>query len=165
MDKQLRQKLSLRNPWHFLALGFGSGLSGFMPGTMGSVAGLPFVFVASYFNYWVLAVVALLFSLAGIAICSRTARDMDVHDHGSIVWDEIAGIAITFLWLPFSWQMAAIGFVLFRFFDILKPWPIGFIDKHVSGGLGIMLDDVIAGLMSCVTLHLLQYSFHIISIA
>lgn len=158
MDKQLREKISLQNPWHFFALGFGSGLSGFMPGTMGSLVGLPFVFIAANFNHWILATMAILFCVAGVPICAKTADDMNVHDHGSIVWDEIAGIAITFLWIPFSWKAAVIGFVLFRLFDILKPWPIGFIDKYMSGGIGIMLDDIIAGAMACVSLHILYIS-------
>jgi phosphatidylglycerophosphatase A len=79
---------------------------------------------------------------------------MDVHDDSSIVWDEIAGMMITMLAVPLSWQTLLIGFVLFRFFDILKPWPISYLDKHVHGGFGIMIDDVLAGLFALGCVHL-----------
>jgi len=153
MDKQLRQRVSLKNPVHFLALGFGSGLIPFMPGTFGSLAALPLLIPFLYLPPATLLIAAVLASVIGIYLCGKTADDMQVHDHGSIVWDEVAGILLTFLWVPLSLWTVVAGFLLFRFFDIVKPWPIGPVDKYVSGGLGIMLDDIIAGLMACVTLH------------
>lgn len=153
MDKQLRQRVSLRNPVHFLALGFGSGLIPFMPGTFGSLAALPLLIPYLYLPPITLLIAAVLASAIGIYLCGKTADDMQVHDHGSIVWDEVAGILLTFLWVPLSLWTVVAGFILFRFFDIVKPWPIGPVDKYVSGGLGIMLDDIIAGLMACVSLH------------
>jgi phosphatidylglycerophosphatase A len=84
----------------------------------------------------------------GIWICGKTAEDMGVHDDSSIVWDEVAGMLITMLAVPLSWQTVLVGFMLFRFFDILKPWPISYLDKHVHGGFGIMIDDVLAGLFA-----------------
>ena len=153
MDKQLRQRVSLKNPVHFLALGFGSGLIPFMPGTFGSLAALPLLIPFLYLPPITLLLVAVLASAIGIYLCGKTADDMQVHDHGSIVWDEVAGILLTFLWVPLSLWTVVAGFILFRFFDIVKPWPIGPVDKYVSGGLGIMLDDIIAGLMACASLH------------
>jgi len=153
MDKQLRQRVSLKNPVHFLALGFGSGLIPFMPGTFGSLAALPLLIPFLYLPPATLLIAAVLASVIGIYLCGKTADDMQVHDHGSIVWDEVAGILLTFLWVPLSLWTVVAGFLLFRFFDIVKPWPIGPVDKYVSGGLGIMLDDIIAGLMACATLH------------
>ena len=153
MDKQLRQRVSLKNPVHFLALGFGSGLIPFMPGTFGSLAALPLLIPFLYLPPITLLIAAVLASAIGIYLCGKTADDMQVHDHGSIVWDEVAGILLTFLWLPLSLWTVVAGFLLFRFFDIVKPWPIGPVDKYVSGGLGIMLDDIIAGLMACASLH------------
>ena len=153
MDKQLRQRVSLKNPVHFLALGFGSGLIPFMPGTFGSLAALPLLIPFLYLPPITLLIAAVLASAIGIYLCGKTADDMQVHDHGSIVWDEVAGILLTFLWVPLSLWTVVAGFILFRFFDIVKPWPIGPVDKYVSGGLGIMLDDIIAGLMACVSLH------------
>ncbi len=90
----------------------------------------------------------------GIWICGKTAEDMGVHDDSSIVWDEVAGMLITMLAVPLSWQTLLMGFVLFRFFDILKPWPISYLDKHVHGGFGIMIDDVLAGLFALFIIHL-----------
>lgn len=153
MDKQLRQRVSLKNPVHFLALGFGSGLIPLMPGTFGSLAAMPLLIPFLFMPGYALMIAALLASVVGIYLCGKTADDMQVHDHGSIVWDEVAGILLTFMWVPLSVTTLLVGFVLFRVFDILKPWPIGPIDKHLSGGLGIMLDDIIAGLMACACLH------------
>ena len=153
MDKQLRQRISLKNPVHFLALGFGSGLIPLMPGTFGSLAALPLLIPFLYLPPITLLIAAVLASAIGIYLCGKTADDMQVHDHGSIVWDEVAGILLTFLWVPLSLWTVVAGFLLFRFFDIVKPWPIGPVDKYVSGGLGIMLDDIIAGLMACASLH------------
>ncbi|BBO26917.1 phosphatidylglycerophosphatase A [Alteromonas sp. I4] len=153
MDNQLRQRVSLKNPVHFLALGFGSGLIPFMPGTFGSLAALPLLIPFLYLPPITLLIAAVLASAIGIYLCGKTADDMQVHDHGSIVWDEVAGILLTFLWVPLSLWTVVAGFLLFRFFDIVKPWPIGPVDKYVSGGLGIMLDDIIAGLMACASLH------------
>jgi len=153
MDKQLRQRVSLKNPVHFLALGFGSGLIPFMPGTFGSLAALPLLIPFLYLPPATLLIAAVLASVIGIYLCGKTADDMQVHDHGSIVWDEVAGILLTFLWVPLSLWTVVAGFLLFRFFDIVKPWPIGPVDKYVNGGLGIMLDDIIAGLMACASLH------------
>ena len=90
----------------------------------------------------------------GIYLCGKTADDMQVHDHGSIVWDEVAGMFISFLFVPITAPTLLIGFLLFRLFDILKPWPIGVVDKRMHGGTGIMLDDIIAGIMTCVCMHL-----------
>jgi len=86
--------------------------------------------------------------VAGVWICDAAAKKLGVHDFGGIVWDEIAGFLITMWWVPFSWYAVFLGFVFFRVFDILKPWPINWIDRKVDGGLGIMLDDVIAGIMA-----------------
>jgi phosphatidylglycerophosphatase A len=155
MDKQIRGRVSLFNPVHFLALGFGSGLAPKMPGTFGTLAALPLVVLLSeYANFSAYVIVTILVSIVGIWICGKTAEDMGVHDDSSIVWDEVAGMLITMLAVPLSWQTLLIGFVLFRFFDILKPWPISYLDKHVHGGFGIMIDDVLAGLFALCILHL-----------
>ncbi len=147
----------LNNPVHFLALGFGSGLLKPAPGTWGTLAGVPLVWLASSLltthSIGFLSLI-VLGCVIGIYLCGQTARDVGVHDHGAIVWDEIMGLFIAMLWLPLSWKTLVLAFVLFRLFDILKPWPISWLDKHVHGGVGIMLDDVIAGLMACGVAHL-----------
>lgn len=158
MEAELRSRLSLRNPVHFLALGFGSGLSPKMPGTFGTLAALPLVaVVAAFGSVYTFVAVTLMVSVVGIWLCGRTAEDMGVHDHGAIVWDEVAGMFIAMLFVPLSWTNLLVAFALFRVFDILKPWPINWLDKKLHGGLGIMLDDVLAGAVACVGMHLLLH--------
>ena len=156
MLKEHRIRVSLKNPVHFLALGFGSGLIPFMPGTFGSLAAIPLLLLMAQIPLWAFITITLLASVIGIYLCGKTADDMQVHDHGSIVWDEIAGMFITFLFVPISAMSLCLGFVLFRIFDIVKPWPIGVIDKRLHGGSGIMLDDIIAGAMACACLHIIM---------
>lgn len=156
-DAKLR--LNLSNPWHLLATGFGSGLSPIIPGTMGSLAAIPFWLLM----YWLLPVwlcwlIILLGFAVGIVICQRTSDDMQVHDHGSIVWDEFIGMWMTLMAIPLvNWQWILIAFVLFRFFDMLKPWPIGWFDRQVGGGFGIMLDDIIAAIFAFVIVAALAH--------
>ncbi|QJR82117.1 phosphatidylglycerophosphatase A [Alteromonas pelagimontana] len=159
MQPLYRERISMKNPAHFCAVGFGSGLIPFMPGTFGSLAALPLLLAADLLNAWQFATVTTIICLAGIYICGKTAEDMQVHDHGSIVWDEVAGMFVTFLLIPISLPNLAVGFVIFRFYDILKPWPIGMVDKRLHGGIGIMLDDVLAGLMACLTLQLFNMNW------
>ena len=157
-DKALTH-LSLKNPIHFLALGFGSGLVAKAPGTFGTLAAIPlFLLMAPLSLPWYLAL-TLLSVLAGFYICDKAAKDMGVHDHGAIVWDEIAGLLITMIAAPAGWLWLVIGFALFRFFDILKPWPIRWLDAKVQGGFGIMIDDVLAGIFSLICLQVLAYYF------
>ncbi|MFE8072836.1 phosphatidylglycerophosphatase A [Marinobacteraceae bacterium S3BR75-40.1] len=147
----------LRNPVHFLAFGFGSGCMAQAPGTWGTLAALP---VYACF-FWVplpvyLGIVALAF-VVGIWLCGRTAKTLKVHDHGGIVWDEFVGMWLVLAIRPDTWYWLVLAVVLFRFFDILKPWPIGWLDRRVGGGFGIMLDDILAGLYALVSLYLAIY--------
>ena len=144
----------LKNPVHLLALGFGSGLSPKAPGTMGTLAVIPVYLLLSQLSliYYLLAVLVL--SLLGIAICGYTSSKLEVHDHPGIVFDEFAGFLITMIAAPVSWITLLLGFILFRLFDILKPWPICWLDKKISGGLGIMLDDILAGIFSLLVLQI-----------
>ncbi len=146
-------KIRLSNPIHLLATGFGSGLSPWVPGTMGTLAAVPFYLLMASQSITLLIIAIVLGSAVGIYLCERTSSDMGVHDHGSIVWDEFVGFWITMLLVPVTdWQTVLAGFVIFRFFDMVKPWPISWLDKQVHGGIGIMLDDIVAGLMSMVAL-------------
>ncbi|MDG3087323.1 phosphatidylglycerophosphatase A [Vibrio hannami] len=153
-------RISLSNPWHLLAMGFGSGLSPVVPGTMGTLAAVPFYFLLAQTPLVVYVLITLFACLIGIKICQITSDDMQVHDHGSIVWDEFAGFWITMLVVPlfglpvFDWKIVLTGFVLFRFFDMVKPWPIGWLDKRMHGGLGIMIDDIVAGIIAAVGLYI-----------
>jgi phosphatidylglycerophosphatase A len=141
---------------HFLAFGFGSGLSPFAPGTMGTIAAIPIYLIMAFFlPQWLYIILTILFLVAGISICNKVSADLQTHDFSGIVWDEIVGYLVTMMFLPLSWELIIIGFCLFRFFDIIKPWPINWLDREVSGGLGIMLDDVLAGLFSWAVLMLI----------
>ena len=149
----------LKHPVHFLALGFGSGLAPKAPGTFGTLAVIPvYLLLAQCSTFYYLAGVFAL-SLAGIWICDFTSQKLGVHDHPGIVIDEFAGYLITMIALPVSLFWVVAGFILFRLFDILKPWPISWLDKHVHGGLGIMLDDLLAGLMALGCAHLINYFY------
>lgn len=148
-----------RNPVHFLAFGLGSGTAPVAPGTFGSAAALLIFWGTAMFAWgWPAYLFMLLTTfLLGVWLCGRTASDIGVHDHGGIVWDEFVGLWITLFLAPAGWFWWITGFLLFRFFDVLKPWPIRWFDRRVPGGLGIMLDDVLAGLMAWIVLQLLVY--------
>jgi len=146
----------LRDPIHFLALGFGAGLSPKAPGTVGTLVAVPLIMFIGSFGWTALAIAAAVLSVSGIYICGASARKLGVHDHPGIVWDEFAGFAITMLGAPIAWPWLLVGFVLFRFFDIVKPWPIREADHSLQGGLGIILDDVIAGIFAGAVLYALH---------
>lgn len=149
---KLTPKQIMTDPVLFLAFGFGSGLVKKAPGTMGTVAAIPIYLLMAQFNFWIFSLLTLIITITGIWICDLAAKKLDVHDFGGIVWDEIAGYLIT-MWftvafIPYSWSAIITGFILFRLFDIFKPQPIKWIDSQVEGGLGIMLDDVIAAVFA-----------------
>lgn len=150
------QHLSLlKNPIHFLSLGFGSGLAPKAPGTFGTLAAIPVVMLAACLGNVGFIIATVLACIVGVFFCGYTAKAMGEHDHPAIVWDEIAGFMVAMIAVPISWQTLLVAFVLFRIFDILKPWPIRYLDKHVHGGLGIMIDDILAGLASLAIIHAL----------
>lgn len=136
----------LSNPIHFLALGFGSGLAPKAPGTFGTLAAVPLFLLLPPLSSPLYLLLLIVMSVAGIYICGKAAEDAGVPDHGAIVWDEFVGFLITMFLIPISWQSILVGFLLFRLFDIFKPWPISYLDKNCHGGLGIMLDDIVAGI-------------------
>ncbi|PKM20646.1 MAG: phosphatidylglycerophosphatase A [Gammaproteobacteria bacterium HGW-Gammaproteobacteria-15] len=148
-------QFNLKKWYQFLALGFGSGLSPKAPGTFGTLAAVPLVILLLWAGNIYLLAFVLAGSVLGVYICGQTARDIGEHDHGAIVWDEIIGYGITMLWAPLHWQTLLLGFVLFRLFDIVKPWPISWCDKNVHHGTGIMLDDIVAGIAALLSLQLL----------
>lgn len=147
----------LRNPLHLLSLGFGSGLAPVAPGTFGTLAAVPlYLLLAQLTLPWYLLMVAIGFA-AGIYFCQYTSAALGVHDHGGIVWDEFVGYWITMIAVPLAWQWILLGFVLFRVFDVFKPWPVKIADAKMKGGFGIMLDDVLAGLYALACMHLVLY--------
>jgi len=144
----------IRNPVQFLAFGFGSGLAPRAPGTAGTVVAVALYFLFSYLDLVLYTLLVAVVAVVGIWLCGVASRQLDVHDHPGIVWDEFVGYWITMWALPADWLWILAGFVVFRVYDIAKPWPVGMLDRRVDGGLGIMLDDMIAGAMACLTLHI-----------
>lgn len=141
----------------FCARGFGLGLLPIAPGTWGTLAGVVlFIFLVecSYSAY--LAITLLLF-LLGLRLCAVATQILAVHDDKSVVWDEIVGYLVTMFMVPYSWYWMVLGFFVFRFFDIVKPYPIHLIDSKMHNSFGIMFDDVVAGLYGFVTMQLLIY--------
>jgi phosphatidylglycerophosphatase A len=142
----------LRDPVHFFALGFGSGLAPKAPGTAGTLVGVLLDPLLRPLGLELRIGVVVLMFVAGVWLCGESARRLGVHDHGGIVWDEIVGYLALMLVLPAGWPWALAGFVVFRFFDILKPWPIRQLDHGVGGGFGIMLDDIVASVWGALVL-------------
>jgi phosphatidylglycerophosphatase A len=153
-------KIILRDPVHFIAFGFGSGLSPVAPGTVGTLVAVPLVYalLLQLAPALYVACIACAF-VAGTYICGASARKLEVHDHSGIVWDEFVGFAVSMFAMPPQWYWLLTGFLLFRFFDIIKPWPIREADHRLHSGLGIMLDDMIAGIFTAIVLHLIVLVF------
>lgn len=132
------------HPAHFIALGFGAGLVRKAPGTFGTLVAVPIHFLIAglpVVAYWGLL---LLGGLVGIWACGRTGSALGVPDHSSMVWDEILAFLCVLHFAPQTWTGFALAFALFRLFDAWKPFPIGWLEARIEGGLGVMLDDVLA---------------------
>jgi phosphatidylglycerophosphatase A len=140
-----------------LAFGMGAGCSPKAPGTMGTLLAVAIYLPLSQLPLAAYAGVLVVTILVGIWLCDKAARELGIHDHPGIVWDEIVGFLLTMLAAPPGWHWILVGFLLFRLFDIWKPWPIGWLDQRVSGGLGIMLDDLVAGVFAAFCLQALAF--------
>lgn len=134
----------LRSPVQALAFGFGAGLAPKAPGTWGTLVGIPVYWLIQDLSLLPYLGFVLVTFLVGIWFCEVASRAQQTHDHPGIVWDEMVGYWLTMTLAPSAWWWVLVGFVLFRFFDILKPWPVGWVDRRVRGGFGIMIDDIIA---------------------
>lgn len=145
----------LLQPVHLISLGFGTGLAPRAPGTFGTLAALPLYWLMHFLPAWQYTFVCVLLFAAGTWLCGRTARALGVHDHPGIVWDEIVGYLLTLVAVPYGWRWLALGFVLFRLFDIWKPWPIRRFDRTLGGGFGIMFDDLLAALYASVVMQVI----------
>ncbi len=150
------QSLS-RNPVHLAAFGFGAGLAPRAPGTFGTLVAVPVVLLVQHLPIMLQIAIVLFMAAFGVWICQRTAEDLGVHDHPGIVWDEITGFVLTMVGAPVGIVWLIVGFGLFRLFDIWKPWPIHLLDKHVEGGAGIMVDDLVAAIYALVILQVLVW--------
>ena len=153
-EKRIRQNINLKNPLHIIAFGFGSGLIQKAPGSFGSLVGVFLAYLLCFVSGWVYIAVTLIGLVVGVWICEKVSDDLNVHDYKGIVWDEIIGILLALWLIPFGYWWI-ISFILFRILDILKPSIIGVVDRKYNGGLGIMLDDVIAGVICFLIVHCL----------
>ncbi len=151
-DTQNLARTVVRDPVHLLAFGFGSGLLPKAPGTFGSLPGVLLAWLTLPLALEWRVGVAVGLVLAGIWICDESARRLGIHDHPGIVWDEITGMYVTLLVVPPQISLWALAFGLFRLFDIWKPWPIRDLDHRLAGGVGIMLDDLVAALYAAILL-------------
>jgi len=150
----IQNRAQLRGKWYrWAAFGFGSGFSPIAPGTVGTLLGIPIIILFQFLPnlFWFFG--ALLIALMSVWSSSRVSSELGFKDHPAIVIDEIAGFVVTMALIPVTWQSIALGFLLFRLFDIIKPPPAGWIDRHMSGGIGITADDVVAGVYANVVMH------------
>lgn len=146
--------VALGTPEGFLAFGLGTGLFRFAPGTMGTALAVPVAILLKALPpllFWLLLAAAFA---VGVHICGATARKLGDQDPGGIVWDEMVAFWLTVAFIPMEWAWWLAAFVLFRAFDILKPWPIRALERRIKGGLGIMIDDLLAALYAMAVLAL-----------
>ena len=137
-------KFLLSHPAHFFALGFGSGLAKKAPGTFGTLAGFPMFWLISAYTFSVQLIIIFLLFIIGIYFCGKTGKTLGVSDHGSIVWDEIVAMMFVLALVPENWIVWSAAFLLFRLFDIWKPFPIRQLDARLKNGFGVMFDDLLA---------------------
>jgi len=138
-----------------LATGFYFGKAKKMPGTFGTLWGIPLAFGLGHLGAFVYMFATVILILVASVIAELHENFTHSHDPGEIVIDEVVGYLVAFTWLPLTWQSFCGAFLLFRFFDILKPWPINYIDRNIKGGLGTVLDDVAAGIMANICLQII----------
>jgi phosphatidylglycerophosphatase A len=151
------RRVALRTPAGFLAFGFGAGLSRCAPGTVGTAVAVPLAWGLKALPQPVFLAVLIAAFLLGVRLCGITSARLGRHDPGGIVWDEMVGYWLTIAFLPAHWTWFLAAFVLFRIFDILKPWPIRRLERRLGGGWGIMADDLLAGVYAMAPLLLVLH--------
>ncbi len=159
LNQQQVARLVWAHPIHYLSCGLGSGLLPRMPGTWGSLIAIPFFYVFHTLSWWQYAILLLVTFTIGVFLCDFSEKAFQKKDHSSIVWDEMVGMWITLYLAPFRLDALIVGFILFRAFDIFKPWPICWLQKNLPGGLGVMVDDAAAGVLSWALLQLWLFLF------
>ena len=147
------------NPIHYTACCFGIGCLPLMPGTYATILSVGLYLILVKFSIVTFISILILLNIAGIWLCGKTNKDIGCNDHPAACFDELATFPICLIGVPFSWTQIIIAFILFRVLDILKPPPINYIDKNMHGGLGVMLDDVVAALITLACMHFLLF-FH-----
>ncbi len=158
LNRELLTKVDFTKPWAWLATWFGCGLALPAPGTWGTIGGIPFaVFLMLAGGWKYLLVWVVVVSLVGWWAAEKFEKATGEHDASAIVIDEVAGIGFTLLFATPAIQSVTLAFLLFRFFDILKPWPVSWCDKKIEGGLGVMVDDLAAGVYAALCLWGLRH--------
>lgn len=146
-----------QDPLYFIAFGFGSGAIPFAPGTFGTLFAIPFYLVLETMPQTAYLVFVILFAAASSWICDRISRDIHSHDHPGMCIDEFAGFFVTMIHAPHGVSWTILGFLLFRLFDIWKPWPINILDQKVHGGFGMVVDDIVAGLFAFAVIQVFSF--------
>ena len=161
MKKQLSVPSSVwKNPLHFIAFGFGSGAAPIMPGTFGTLMAIPFYLLLRELPIGIYLLLTLVVAIFAIWLSDKFSKEIKVHDHPGMNIDEFVGYFVTMIAAPHTWIAVWLGFVLFRIFDIWKPFPISWLDNNVHGGFGMIIDDVAAGLVALVILQLIFNVLH-----
>lgn len=145
------------NPWYFFVFGFGIGTIPFAPGTFGTLLAIPFYLLVSPLPIWWYITFVIAFIIFSSYASDRVSKEIHEHDHPGMCIDEFAGFFVTMIGAPSGWAWVALGFILFRLFDIWKPWPIRLIDEQVHGGFGMILDDVVAGIFAMLVIQLIHF--------
>jgi phosphatidylglycerophosphatase A len=156
MRKPIPPGFILESPVHFIALGFGTGLSPRAPGTVGTLVGFPLFLLLNTLPLSIQIGVLVVLFFVGCQLCEITGKALGVADHGGIVWDEIVAFCAVLMTVPEQWPWWIGAFVAFRFFDIVKPMPIGWFDRRFKNGFGVMIDDVLAAAFAIACLALAQ---------
>ena len=148
-----------QDPAYFIAFGFGSGLLPYVPGTWGTLAAIPIYLLIAHTAWGLYLGITVVAFILGVVVSDKVSRELGLPDYKGIVWDEVVGYLLTMFLAPVGLIWIILGFLLFRLFDIWKPYPIRWVDQHVHGGLGIMLDDVLAAIPAWLVLQLLIWRF------
>jgi phosphatidylglycerophosphatase A len=148
-----------RNPWYFIAFGLGSGAMPFAPGTFGTLMAIPFYLLLRQLPLLYYISFVLIFIIFASILSDKISKDTSTHDHPGMCIDEFAGFFVTMVNAPVGWQWILLGFIFFRFFDIVKPWPINIIDKKMQSGFGMILDDVLAGIYAFTIIQIINSLF------
>jgi phosphatidylglycerophosphatase A len=157
---QPNPRFAFAHPAHFIALGFGTGLAPFAPGTVGTVLAFPiYVLLDGWLEPLPLFGVIAVFFAIGVWACGRTGRDLGVADHSAMNWDEVVAMMLVLLVAPTGWQWWVLAFFAFRFFDVIKPPPIRDVDRALKGGLGVMLDDILAAFYTLLLIAIVKRVF------
>ena len=147
----------MAHPAHFMSLGFGSGLAPKAPGTFGTLVGLPLFWLISGLTFYAQIGIIVLLFFVGIYCCDKTGKALGVSDHGGIVWDEIVAIMLVLTITPMQWQWWIVAFLLFRLFDIWKPYPICYFDAKLKNGFGVMFDDLLAAIYAILVMKFILW--------